>query len=369
MNKNIYLLIFLALFLIPIVSADVMEGVADVLGIIFDETDEDLIFVKAGLWMVLFFLIFKGSEKIFPGNKGGPLIIAFVIAIIGTRYMPQEYLDYIAGGYTYLFAFIFFLIPFFLGSVFGDMLKFGKGAKTVLIIALYAAFAYGITQWTGMPLGDEASNIVYEVLDWVNENTEATWVIVAVICGLLLWMATKSRFGGGPSEPTSPFVRKLVTFLVGTSIIIALLYFFEYSLPQFIAIAIIALFIIYVLFRSTTPAPQGMRGPGFFSGLGRGARGAWGLAKGRAQPHLDKTKAWAAKKKLRFKRQATLKIGSMRQERQLIKQRNKIIAQLRKFPGGKALQTPAYKNLRAQEIQLRNKINQLKRRLGKTDFV
>ena len=366
MNKStfIIILLLLAFFITPIVVADLMDGVLDTLGAVFNESSEDLIFVKAGLWIVLFFLVFKGSEKVFPGNKGGPLIISFVVATIGARYIPQEQLDYIAGGYTILFGAILLLVPWFLGSVIGDMLRFGKGAKTFLILALYAAFAYGITTWSG---NNEAAYIFYQVMDLMAENPIITWIIIGAICAFLLWWSSRgtgirslgSGFGGTPSAGMLGKAFLAILLIAG---IAAVFIFF----PTYILFALIAGAIIWALYA----LGRGLRGQGRFTqGFKKGAQGALGYAGPYAQQKWNNVRAAIAQKKAQLKQRAMIKSGWAKAEAKLIAERQAVIAQLSKFPGGKALQSPEYKTLRAKEIQLRNRINDIKRRTGKTDFV
>lgn len=199
MNKKLYLILILTLTLLPIAAATIGEGIDDALSLLFDSTG-DLAFIKAGIWLVLFFVIFKSAERIFPTNRGAAAVISLVVSMLGARFMPDEYLEYIGGGYAFLIGFILLLLPFFIGSILGDMLRFGRSGKTFLILLLYAAFGYSLIQWQGFYLGTEALSALSPVLNWMGENTIIVLIIIAVIC---LFFLFRTRSGGGMAIPAA----------------------------------------------------------------------------------------------------------------------------------------------------------------------
>jgi len=200
MNKKTYILILLALVLLPIVTATIGEGIDDSLKFIFNATG-DIAYIKAGIWLMLFFVIFKSAERIFPTNRGAAAIIALVISLLGSRFMPDEYLEYIGGGYAFLLGFILLLLPFFIGSILGDMLRFGRGGKTFLIVLLYLAFGYSLIKWQGFYLGAEALSALSPVLNWMGENTVIVLIIIALLCIFFLFKSGRS-FTGSTVRPS-----------------------------------------------------------------------------------------------------------------------------------------------------------------------
>ena len=294
MNKKTYIIIFLALVLMPVALADLRDGFENTLGFLFDAT-EDLVYIKAGLWVVLFFLLFKSTERIFPQSRGTAMILSFLFSMLGMRYMPDGYIENIGGT---LIGGIMLLTPFFVGSMVGDMLRWRKAGKTFLIIFAYALSGYGLMRWRGME--GEAEDILDSVLIWMSENKILVGVIIGIICVYFLWRMNRGG-GGGLSQP---------------------------------------------------PPQQPVERPRFWSGIGRGARGAGQMT--------QKGGGWLAQKmaqrRARLQRRASLKAGWARAEQ---KYREKA----RSMPGGKARAkgTPGYK----EWMQARARLKKAKERQGK----
>lgn len=257
MNSKTYILILIALILIPAVTATIGEGIEDTLSAIFDASG-DLAYIKAGIWLVLFFLIFKSAERIFPSNRGAAMIIALVIAILGSRFMPDEYLEYVGGWYSIILGIVLLMIPFFLGSVIGDMVRWGRTGKTFLIILFYIAAAYIIMKYE-LPLKTGALSALGVALEWMSENRIIVLIVIIILCIILLWRG-----------------------------------------------------------RSGVPVgvPSGGGGPSFWGGLGRGARGAgnWAAAGGRG------IGGWIARRRAIARQRAMLKSGWVQKKEQLLQQ-------------------------------------------------
>ena len=168
----------MTLILTPVVSAQIMDGVEDTLSIIFDATG-DLIYIKAGFWVILLFFIFKSAERILPGSRGTAMLIACVISTLGVRYMPEEYWEYFRTWFLFI---IIFGMPYFLGSMLGDLLRFRRKGKAFLVIAGYVLCAYFLLELRGVIFQEEASNILYDVLNWMQENIVITLIIIGIIC-------------------------------------------------------------------------------------------------------------------------------------------------------------------------------------------
>lgn len=193
MNKKAYIILILALMLVPVVSAQALsEGIERTLRIVFDAT-EDLVYIKAAIWFVLFFLIFKSAERIFPRNRGSAAIMALIVAVVGARYMPEEYLEYIGGWYAIILGIVFFLAPYFFGNIIGDLARMGRTGKTLMILAFYGALAYFFMRWEGIPMEGEAANALEKLLGWVSDNLVIALIIIGILCYFFL---RRSRRGG-----------------------------------------------------------------------------------------------------------------------------------------------------------------------------
>lgn len=203
MNKKTWFIILLAITLIPFVSAQIAEGIEDTLSAMFNATG-DIAYAKAGIWLLAFIFIFKSLERIIPYNRGAAAIASLVISMLGIRFMPEEYFEYIAGFYTVLFLIIFFLIPYLLGSFIADLRRWGSGGKIFLILLLYGAIAYALFKWQGVLVEEYASSALSPALVWIDENTVLVFAIIALICIYLLLRGRGGGGGGGGRMPRTP---------------------------------------------------------------------------------------------------------------------------------------------------------------------
>ncbi len=108
--------LFLAL-LIPLVSAQ-YEGVYSMFSFLFGAGDDgSLMLLKAGVWIVLFAIIFWSSKKMFSGSKGIATIFAIVVSLISIRFIPDEYIHDIGFAYG-----VFGIIVLILAIIGGTLL-------------------------------------------------------------------------------------------------------------------------------------------------------------------------------------------------------------------------------------------------------
>ena len=105
LNKKRGLLVLYSFFLallIPIVSAQ-WEGVYSMFSFLFGAGENvAFMFLKAGVWIILFAIIFGASTKMFSGNKGISTIFSIVFSLIAVRFIPNEYIYYIGSAYGVL---------------------------------------------------------------------------------------------------------------------------------------------------------------------------------------------------------------------------------------------------------------------------
>jgi len=330
MNKKLYIPLILAIILVPIALADIMSGMEDALGSIFD-TSGDLAFVKAGLWIVLFFVLFKSLEKILSTeSRGMAAILALVIAMIATRYMPNDYVEYLGGGYALILGFIFLLVPYFLGSTVGDFLNFQKKGKTFLIIIFYALFSYGLMEMKTISCKGGPANLFCEVVYWMIEHD--VWVLIAIgiLCVWFLLSAGKKEEDeeGGETKSKQSIIFYILLLasigLVGYAII--------YVGPIAAIAAAIVLLIFWLLPKLGQKYPTG---PG----------------KSRLTELASSGKDWMgqkiSEKRQKSKMRAMLKAGRAKKEA-------KLEQQITKMPKGKYIKkgTSGYDLLRKRQQQL-----------------
>jgi len=107
--------LFLAL-LTPIVSAQ-YEGVYSMFGFLFGTGDGAFMFLKAGVWIILFAIIFWVARGIFSGSKGIATIFSIVVSLISIRFIPDEYIYYIGSAYG-----VFGIVMLILAIIGGTLL-------------------------------------------------------------------------------------------------------------------------------------------------------------------------------------------------------------------------------------------------------
>jgi len=196
MNKEPYILIIVALMMIPLAVASVSESVENILSVVFDASG-DQIYLKAALWIVISFFGFKGLERIMNYDRWKLLILAFVIATISTRYIPVDQLEFLQ---QYIIVILFIGLPFLVGSTLGDLFRWGRAGKTLLILLAYGASGYYLMKWQG--LESEANDTLSLALMWLSDNRLAVVIIAGIICIFLInrWRRVPSA-GGGYDAP------------------------------------------------------------------------------------------------------------------------------------------------------------------------
>lgn len=191
----------LSLILIPAVYAQIGEGVISTLSLIFNTGSSDIAIIKAAMWVTAFFLIFKGTQRIFLTNRGSAVILALIISILGVRYLPDEYAQYLG---MYFIVIILIFLPYFIGNLIADLFRVGRFVKVIFIMALYGVFGYGLYKFPEYTGGyGEHLGILAEAFSWMLSHRIIIWIAVVVICWLLFrslksptYMPGRSLFGG-----------------------------------------------------------------------------------------------------------------------------------------------------------------------------
>lgn len=341
MNKKLYIILVLALILIPLAAAQITEGIKDTLGLIFDATG-DIAYIKAITWLIPFFLISRAVIKVFPQNRGAAAILAAVISLIGVRYMPEEYFDFLTKYYAILAILIFF---YFVGKIF----RKGATSKTFIAVLLLTCLAYFLAEWGYLP-AEGASGVLNAAFDWAGEHNFIMFVAIGILCLYLILRKEEEEGAGTLSKTFGKIIIIAAAFLLA-------FYFPDYMVPILVIGAII--FILYSLFRP--------HGASLREGLYKGAREAEALARlgaGKvgdlAKQHTMAGASWIqrkkAEKKARAIQRARLKAGWKQAEA-------KYKQQILQMPKGNyiAKGTPGYELLRQRQIRLAK----IRERLGK----
>ncbi len=112
-KRGCFSFIFLipALFILPINP----EIVFNILNFFFGSPGDDgtVLFLKAGIWIILFAIVFGVSSKMFD-KKGIATIFSMVFSLISIRFIPNQQINYIGQAYGILG--IVFLTLFVIGA-------------------------------------------------------------------------------------------------------------------------------------------------------------------------------------------------------------------------------------------------------------
>jgi len=188
--------LFLAL-LIPIVSAQ-YEGVYSMFSFLFGAGEnEAFMFLKAGIWIVLFAIIFWLAKKMFSGSKGIATIFSIVVSLISIRFIPDEYIYYIGSAYG-----VFGIVVLILAIIGGTLLILNSyfPIKEHKAFGVVWALFYFFIAWVFHQLTDIVTGIyqVDELLPVIGPWGKWVCIVLGVAC-LLRAFSGKSGYARKPN--------------------------------------------------------------------------------------------------------------------------------------------------------------------------
>jgi len=173
--------LFLAL-LIPIVSAQ-WDGVYRMFSFFFEGAEGEglILFLKAGVWIILFAIIFGASTKIFSENKGAATIFSIVFSLIAIRFIPDEYIYYIGSAYGVLG--IVLLVLFIIGATLYILNKYFPIKEHKFFGVVWALF-YFFMAWVFHQLTDIITGIyqIDELLPVIGPWGKWVCIVLGIIC-------------------------------------------------------------------------------------------------------------------------------------------------------------------------------------------
>jgi len=173
--------LFLAL-LIPVVSAQ-YEGVYSMFSFLFGAGDDgSLMLLKAGVWIILFAIIFWVAKKMFSGSKGIATIFSIVVSLISIRFIPDEYIYYIGSAYG-----VFGIIVLILAIIGGTLLILNsyfpiKQHKSFGVV--WALFYFFIAWVFGQLKNIDVSNVPISGIDELIEVISPWGKYVSIVLGI-----------------------------------------------------------------------------------------------------------------------------------------------------------------------------------------
>ncbi len=179
-------LLYLVALLVLVLEANALsiaDGFFDATDAIFDaDGDNDIALIKFGLWLILFFIVFRGAEKISQERPGVAALISFIISLLAVRYLPSDTVGSfkegfgligIVGGFV-----LFFFLPYFLTKLIFKETKWS--VLIVFYLALLAVLLYTSSYW-GYEKYLPRGYMFYDVLYYLETTTWLIWITAGVV--------------------------------------------------------------------------------------------------------------------------------------------------------------------------------------------
>ncbi len=133
--------------------------VSSVLNFIFGSSSSDAMFLKVGLWLVLFAVMFKAVEKtLSSATRAQAALLSLVISVLAIHFMPDGWLQMLG---TFIWVIAFIVVPYFLISSLTQPGVF----RWILVIAAYVGMLYSLANVGSLALSPEISSFVNPILD------------------------------------------------------------------------------------------------------------------------------------------------------------------------------------------------------------
>ena len=203
--KNKFFLILSSLFLLNMsfVFAKIPEPISKALKWIFVDlktvgVEGDTTFViyaKLMIWIILFALIYGGARKsIFKGDedKNKAVAISIIVAVMGSLFIPGEFLKTVFVTYSTIFAIVLIVAPlaiiiWMVQNYLDEETKFNYGMK---------ALAYGLSYYILGTLMASLATSSIGIGEFITEMVEWGILVQTIFLILAIWNLIKI-FGGG----------------------------------------------------------------------------------------------------------------------------------------------------------------------------
>lgn len=133
-------------------------GVGSVLDVVFGSSASDILFLRIGLLLVVFAVMFKGLETALKFTRGQAAVAALLASALSMRFMPVAWLQDFG---SWIWVLVLFIVPYFLISAVVE-----KGLVKWLAVAVaYLALFYGLVSYSSYSGGLGISKVVGPIYD------------------------------------------------------------------------------------------------------------------------------------------------------------------------------------------------------------
>lgn len=173
-------------------------GFEQLLDLVFGSSASDVLFLKIGLWLVLFAVLFKALEKTLSLSSGQAAILSIVISTLSMRFMP---VGWMGGLGTIIWVIAFIAVPYFLVSALTQPGLW----RWVIVIASYFGIFYSLASYESFagqfgiarfvkPVFDVLAPVMYLVSDMLRLHPQQfVYVFGAVIALIIIVAVMKGR--------------------------------------------------------------------------------------------------------------------------------------------------------------------------------
>lgn len=175
-----------ALSAVPLVSA---QGIVEQsLEFVFGATQQSGIFIKVGLFIILFSFLMIGMKRVFPPeHKNAGIIVALLIAIMAMKFMPERW---VMGLGKMIWVVALALLPYMILSMFfKDTEGYKKYVFWILLGASYFVMFYFVSQFdtnadlrSFFTFGNES---IDDIWYFISSNS---WIFYAAVAAIILFL-------------------------------------------------------------------------------------------------------------------------------------------------------------------------------------
>lgn len=168
------------------------------LDFVFGSSASDVLFLKIGLWIILFAVLFKALEKTLNLHSGQAAILSIVISTISMRFMPVDWMSRLG---TFIWVIVFIAVPYFFISALTQpglwrwIIVMASYFGIFYSLANYESFAgpLGITEFI-RPVFEVLAPVIYLVSDMMRLHPQQfLYVLGAVIALVIIVAIMKSK--------------------------------------------------------------------------------------------------------------------------------------------------------------------------------
>ncbi len=175
-------------------------GLESVLDVVFGSSASDILFLRVGLLLVVFAVMFKGLETALKFTRGQAAVAALIASALSMRFMPASWLQDFG---SWIWVLVLFIVPYFLISAVVE-----KGLiKWLAVAAAYISMFYGLVSYSSYsgdsgisevidPIYDAVSPVLFLVSDVLRLHGQGFLYLLVGIVIAIAFLAMRKKMKG-----------------------------------------------------------------------------------------------------------------------------------------------------------------------------